>query len=129
MFQECSLLDIKKQTSKNVADTTFNNALVGMNTLNLLEYARILNVSDAVHSVKSRNKLLSSYRDRRIQSTVKHLRWSVLQKELSLSAGAQAEIFQSRKSFVEVGHFDKYFVKNTRKKSLARKRFFSPRHS
>ena len=38
------------------------------------EYARIiLNVSDSGHSIKSLN-LLSSYRDRRIQNTVKHLR-------------------------------------------------------
>ena len=44
------------------------------------EYARILDVSDAVHSIRSLYKLLSSYRDRRIQNTVKHLRWSVLQK-------------------------------------------------
>ena len=59
------------------------NALI---TLNVIEYADlylkkqsveylriILNVSDAVHSIKSLN-LLSSYRDRRIQNTVKHLR-------------------------------------------------------
>ena len=44
------------------------------------EYARILNVPDAVHSVRSLYKLLSSYRDRRIQNTVKHLKWSVLKK-------------------------------------------------
>ena len=44
-------------------------------------YARILNVSDAVHSIRSLYKLLTSYQDRRIQNTVKHLRWSVLQKE------------------------------------------------
>ena len=55
-------------------------------TLNVIEYADlylkkqsveylriILNVSDAVHSIKSLN-LLGSYRDRRIQNTVKHLR-------------------------------------------------------
>ena len=37
-------------------------------------YARIiLNVSDALQSIRSLN-LLSSYRDRRIQNTVKHLR-------------------------------------------------------
>ena len=30
------------------------------------EYARILNVSDAVHSIKLLYKLLSSYRDKRI---------------------------------------------------------------
>ena len=46
-----------------------------------VEYARIRNVSDAVHSIRSQYKLLSSYRDRRIQNTVKHLRCSVLQKE------------------------------------------------
>ena len=48
------------------------------------EYARILNVclmSDAVWSVTSLYKLLSSYQDRHIQNTIKHLRWSVLQKE------------------------------------------------
>ena len=45
------------------------------------EYARIImNVSDAVQSIRSLN-LLSSYRHRLIQNTVKHLRQSVLQKE------------------------------------------------
>ena len=38
------------------------------------EYARILSVSDAVHSVRSLYKLLSSYREREMYSdTVKHL--------------------------------------------------------
>ena len=37
------------------------------------EYARILNVSDAVHIIRSLWKLLSCYQERRIQSTVKHL--------------------------------------------------------
>ena len=45
------------------------------------EYARILNESDVVQAVRSLYKLLSSYRERRIQGTVKHLRWGVLQKE------------------------------------------------
>ena len=45
------------------------------------EYARsILNVSDAVHSIRSLYNLLSIYQNRRIQNTVKHLRSSVLQK-------------------------------------------------
>ena len=60
------------------------------------EYARILNVSDAVHSTSLLHKLLSSYEDRRIQNTVKYLRWSVLQKDQCLNASAQAEIFQGR---------------------------------
>ena len=36
-------------------------------------------------------KLLSSYRDRPIRNTAKHLRWNVLQ---NLSAGEQPEFFQ-----------------------------------
>ena len=31
-------------------------------------------------------------------------------------SGAQSEIFQSMGGFVELGHFDKYFVKFSRKK-------------
>ena len=34
------------------------------------EYARILNVSDAVHSIRSLCKLLSSYRDRDVFRTL-----------------------------------------------------------
>ena len=46
------------------------------------EYAKIiLNVSDAVHSIRSLYNLLSRYRDIYIQNTVKHFRWGVLQKE------------------------------------------------
>ena len=45
------------------------------------EYATIQNVSDAVHRIRSLYKLLSSYRNTRIQNIVKHLRWSVLQKK------------------------------------------------
>ena len=42
-----------------------------------VEYARIiLNVSDVIHSIRSLYNLLSSYRNIRIQNTVKHLRWS-----------------------------------------------------
>ena len=51
------------------------------------EYARILSVSVALHSIRSLYKLLSSYRNRHIQNTVKHLRWSVLQKEQWNSSG------------------------------------------
>ena len=36
------------------------------------EYDRILKESDAVDSIRSLCKLLSSYRDRHIQNTVKH---------------------------------------------------------
>ena len=44
-------------------------------------YTRILNISDVVHSIRSLYKLVSSYRDRSIQDSVKHLRLSFLQKE------------------------------------------------
>ena len=58
------------------------------------EYARILNVSNTVHSIRSLYKLLSSYRGKGL-ITVKHLRWSILQKELCLSAGMQPEFFSA----------------------------------
>ena len=35
----------------------------------------------------------------------------------------EPEGFQSRGDFVELGHFDKHFVKNARKKRLAGKHF------
>ena len=35
--------------------------------------------------------------------------------------GAQPEIFQGRGGFVEQGHFDKHFVKNTQEKGPAEK--------
>ena len=78
----------------------------------IAEYARILNmsddISDVVHSIRSLYKLLISYRDRNIQNIVKHLRRSVLQK---------------KRWNQESGHFDKRFVKNTRKRGLAGKHF------
>ena len=40
-------------------------------------------------------------------------------------AGVQPEIFQGRRGFVELGYFDKHFVKNTRKILEV----FSPRYS
>ena len=45
------------------------------------EYVRILNVPNAMHSIRSLYKLLSSYRDSHIQKIVKHLRHSVFQKQ------------------------------------------------
>ena len=45
-------------------------------------------------------------------------------------AGVQPEISQGRGGFVELGHFDKHFVKNARKKGPAGKSFgvFFPRY-
>ena len=49
---------------------------------------------------------------------------------LLLKAGTQPELFQGRGGFVELGHFDQLFVKNT-KKGSAGKNFvaFSTRYS
>ena len=46
------------------------------------EYAKIiLNVPDAIHSIRSLYNLLSRYQDIHIQNTVKYFRWGALQKE------------------------------------------------
>ena len=62
-------------------------------TLNMIEYAviylknqsakysRILNVSDAVHSVRSLYKLLSSYRDRDVFRTLSNIYDGAFSKE------------------------------------------------
>ena len=39
-----------------------------------------------------------------------------MQKEQFLSAGAQPEILQGRRGFVELGHFHKHFIKNKEQK-------------
>ena len=52
--------------------------------------------------------------------------------KMSSISVAQPQIFQSRRGFVELKHFDKLFVKKTRKKKGAGgKNFgaFSPRYS
>ena len=57
------------------------------------------------------------------------LRWY---GHVRMSAGAHAEIFQDKRGmFVELGHFDKDFAKNIRKRGSARKHFgvFSTRYS
>ena len=75
------------------------------------EYARIINVSDAVNSLRSPYKLRSSYQDTRIQNIVKHLRWTV-----NAGAGAQKKFFRAvEEGGMKLGHFNKHFVKNTRK--------------
>ena len=72
-------------------------------------------MSVALHSIRLVYKLLNSYHDRSIQNTVKHLRRRVFQKIMEPGTG----------------HFDKRFVKNTRKRGRAGKHFgvFSLRYS
>ena len=85
------------------------------------EYVRIPNVSDGVHSISPLHKLLSSYRDRHVFRTVKHLKWSVLQKKNI----AQPKIFQGKRGrFVELEPIDKVFVKKTPEKETPRENIF-----
>ena len=56
-------------------------ACICMNKQNS-EYVRILNVSDAVHKVTAQI-IEQSSRQRRIHNTVKHLKWSILQEEIT----------------------------------------------
>ena len=67
------------------------------------EYAKIMNMSDSVQSIRPLYKLLSSYWDRDVFRTLSNI----------------------------LGHFDKHCIENTRKKGTAGKHFevFSPRYS
>ena len=90
-------------------------------------YAIILNATDAVYSIRSLSKLLSSYRDRSLLEHYQTLK-------MKLFANIIIKYFRniSRQGrFRGTTHFDKYFVVNTRKKDPARKHFkiFFPRYS
>ena len=52
-----------------------------------------------------------------------YLWWLILEVETPDIASAQPEIFQGKGGFVKLGHFDKHFIKKSRKK--ARKIFWS----
>ena len=73
--------------------------------------------------MNTRNTMTSSYHTFKDKiyskqgSQISHLfsrAWTLL---LFPHAGAQPDIFQGRGSFVELGHFNKHFMKNTRKKT------------
>ena len=96
------------------------------------KYARILNVSNAVHIIRSLNKILSSYWKRDVFRTLSNrLRWSVLQKEQCLSTGCLSTGTQPEIFLGGGGPIDKNFIKIIRKKGPASKYFgvFSPRYS
>ena len=102
-------------------------------TLNMIEYTgtylkkTVLNMPEfwmcLMQYITSLYKLLSSYRDRGIQNTVKHLRWSVFQKRTMLEGRCATRNFSGGGRFVKLGHFDKHFIKNTRKRGPTRKHF------
>ena len=91
------------------------------------EYARILNVSDFVHGVRTLYKLLSSSRDRRILNTTKHLRWSVWQKESRVQARSQT-FFKAGQVSCNLGTSINISSK-TQEKRPRREASFSPRYS
>ena len=84
----------------------------------------ILNKNDNDEHVESHD-IFIPFKDRIYSKQGNHISllfvtWTLV---LFLHAGAQPEFFQGRGGFVELGHFDKYFVNNTRKKGPARKNF------
>ena len=82
--------------------------------------------------MNTRNPMTSSYhfKDRTHSKQGSHISllfgsWTLV---LFPHAGAQPKFFQGRGGFVEIGYFDKHFVKSTREKGPAGKNFgiFSP---
>ena len=60
---------------------------------------------------------------RQMSNIVKHLRWSALQKNNAWVQVLNQKFFRAGGwRFVELGHFNKYFVKNTRKKDQTQQR-------
>ena len=87
------------------------------------EYAGILNFSNAVHSIRSLPKLLSSYRDRETYpKCYQAFKMDSFAKRIMPQCRCATRTFQGKGSgiFAELEHFDKDFVKNTRKRGLQR---------
>ena len=55
--------------------------------------------------------------------TTKYTYYTNIQYEQYIYIGAQPEIFQGKRGLVILGHFDKYFIKKSRKKALQGKIF------
>ena len=95
------------------------------------EDVRILNVPGAVHSIRSLYKSLSSYHKTYSEHCVT-FKMEHFAKRIMPECQYATRIFQHSGCFIELGHFDKHFVKNTRKKRPhTGKHFgvFSPRYS
>ena len=94
------------------------------------EYARILNVSDTVYSIRSMYKLVSSYQDRDVFRTLSNIWDGAFCKKNN----AWVQVC-NQKFFTEIlrevcGHFNKDFVKNPRRKDSVGKHFaaLSPKY-
>ena len=67
--------------------------------------------------MNTRNTMTSSYHSKVGSTQNKGVRFLLFATWTLIStahAGAQPEIFQGREGSVELGHFDKHFVKNSR---------------
>ena len=67
----------------------------GLIMLNMLEYARILNVSDAVHSIRSLCKLLSSYRERERERDTERQRERQRDRERQTETETERGVFRT----------------------------------
>ena len=67
----------------------------GLIMLNMLEYARILNVSDAVHSIRSLCKLLSSYRERERERDTERQRERQRHRERQTETETERGVFRT----------------------------------
>ena len=67
----------------------------GLIMLNMLEYARILNVSDAVHSIRSLCKLLSSYRERERERDTERQRERKRDRERQTETETERGVFRT----------------------------------
>ena len=67
----------------------------GLIMLNMLEYARILNVSDAVHNIRSLCKLLSSYRERERERDTERQRERQRDRERQTETETERGVFRT----------------------------------
>ena len=92
------------------------------------EYARILNMSDVVHSIRSMYKLLSSYRDRDVFRTLSNIEdGAFCKKNIPECRCAIRNVSWKGvgewEGVVDLEELDKKVVKNNRKRDPARKHF------
>ena len=70
---------------------------------------------DVVHSIRSLYNLLSSYQDRGITEHRQTFKIKCVVKRIMPERRCTTRSFQSKGGFVELGYFDKDFIRNTSK--------------
>ena len=78
------------------------------------KYARILNVSGAMHSIRSLYTLLISNQGRGLLTMLSNIQDEAFHKKNNVWMQACNQKFSGMGGFVELGHFDKHFVKNNK---------------